>query len=71
MERGMKQRLLEYFRANPARVLSRDELAEKVWGIKLQNSRTIDQTVAMLRKCLRPGERIVTRQRDGYEFRNR
>jgi len=61
--------LLQYFRANPHRSFSRDELAEAVWGIKhFPASRTIDMTVCCARKRLKRGERIVAVHGYGYRY---
>jgi DNA-binding response OmpR family regulator len=68
-EQTTQRRLLDYFRKNPRKVLSRDELSQNVWGFRLDSrSRVIDQTVALLRKKLLAGSRIITRQGRGYEF---
>jgi two-component system, OmpR family, alkaline phosphatase synthesis response regulator PhoP len=43
--------ILEQFYLNPGRVLDRDFLYNKVWGYDhIPNSRTLDQTIAQLRK---------------------
>ena len=65
----MVERLLRYLRANPNRVISRKDLGQGVWGFELDpRSRVVDQTIANLRKKLRPPERIVTHQGAGYEL---
>jgi hypothetical protein len=49
--------LLDYLRANTGRVVSREELSEAVWRMRLYpKSRTIDQTVSVLRKRLSIGQ---------------
>lgn len=43
--------LLRYFSANPGRVLSRDELLEKVWKLRnYSNTRTVDNFISRLRR---------------------
>ncbi|MFO0697252.1 MAG: response regulator transcription factor [Polyangiales bacterium] len=43
--------LLKYFSNNPGRVLSRDELLEKVWKLRnYSNTRTVDNFLSRLRK---------------------
>ena len=43
--------LLRYFAANPGRVLSRDELLEKVWKLRnYSNTRTVDNFISRLRR---------------------
>jgi len=66
---GMPNKLLMHFRQNAGKVLSRDELAREVWGLKMDpRSRCIDQTIATIRKALGSGERIETVQGCGYRF---
>lgn len=44
-------KLLDFFRRNPGKVLTRDELLNAVWGIDyLGTTRTLDQHIAQLRK---------------------
>jgi hypothetical protein len=67
--KGMPNKLLTHFRQNVGKVLSRDELAREVWGLKMDpRSRCIDQTIATIRKALAPSERIETVQGHGYRF---
>ena len=48
-------KLLDYFRRNPGKVLTRDELLNAVWGIEyLGTTRTLDQHIAQLRKKVEP-----------------
>ena len=70
---AMQAALLRYFRDNPGRVISRDELAEQVWKQRhFYGSRAIDQAVANLRKQLhRTNEEIVSVWSVGYRFENR
>ena len=43
--------LLRYFSQHPGRVLSRDELLEKVWGLRnYPNTRTVDNFLSRLRR---------------------
>ena len=62
-----------YFRANPGRVISRDELAERVWKQRhFYGSRAIDQAVASIRKQLRrKSEMIISVWSVGYRFESR
>ena len=53
----IKQRLLDYFRGHAGRVISREELADKVWHVNFRHSRTIDQAIAMLRRTLPADEK--------------
>ena len=43
--------LIQYFTANPGRVISRDELYEKIWGEQMSElgTRTVDMHIAKLR----------------------
>lgn len=59
--------LLAYLRRHTGEVLTRDQLANEVWGMNhFPASRTVDVTVAALRRRLPPNERIVTLHRAGY-----
>ena len=50
--------LIRYFMENPGRVLSRDELLEKVWKLKnYPNTRTVDNFIVRLRKHFDPDPR--------------
>ncbi len=49
--------------------MSRDELCRRVWKCEYRGTtRTIDQTVATLRKKLPVSQRIVTVHRVGYAY---
>ena len=49
--------------------MSRDELCRQVWRCEFRGTtRTIDQTIATLRKKLRATQRIVTIYRVGYSY---
>ena len=62
--------LLDFLRANSGRIIGRDELSAKVWQRKMiPQSRTVDQTIANLRRKLQNGEIIITHARQGYEYR--
>ena len=66
-----EQQLLNYFRQHAGRVLDRTELSEKIWGFRLDpRSRTIDQTIAQLRKKLPPNQQIITHRTCGYQYLN-
>ena len=67
---AMQAALLQYFRANPGRVIGREELAERVWKQRhFYGSRAIDQAVANLRKQLhRTNEEIISVWSVGYRF---
>jgi two-component system copper resistance phosphate regulon response regulator CusR len=67
-----EQQVFDYFRVNAGRIISRDELSLRVWGFVMDGrSRTIDQTVATLRKKLPRGHDIITHHRVGYEYLKR
>ena len=66
---GLLLALLNYFRANAGRTVSRAELCETVWKLKLYpQSRVVDQAVATLRKNLTPGQSIETVHGLGYRY---
>jgi DNA-binding response OmpR family regulator len=64
--------LLEYFMRNPGRVLSRIDIAEKVWDIKFDfGTNVVDVYVNFLRKKIDKGhdkKLIHTRVGFGYVF---
>jgi DNA-binding response OmpR family regulator len=62
--------VLRYLALNPARVVSRDELLERVWRLPPNQvrTRTIDMLVARLREKLGDEEAIVTVRGKGYRF---
>lgn len=67
--RVRERELFDYFRAHSGRIISRNELSQHVWGFIMDpRSRTVDQTVATLRKKLGRGHQILTHHRDGYEY---
>jgi len=64
----LEKGLLAYLSANTGRILSREEMAANIWKLKMHpRSRTIDQTVANVRR--KSGSRIVSHFGRGYEFR--
>jgi DNA-binding response OmpR family regulator len=69
--------LLRYLAANPGRVVSREELLSRVWGInpRAVETRTIDVHVARLREKLRdradPPALLVTVRGKGYRLDTR
>jgi DNA-binding response OmpR family regulator len=70
-ERELK--LIDYFRANPDAVLSRDELLNAVWGIEYYGTtRTLDQHIVQLRKKVEPDPgkpRVITTAHGvGYRY---
>lgn len=47
--------LVQYFAQHPGRVLSREELLERVWNLRnAPNTRSVDNFIARLRKCFEP-----------------
>jgi len=62
--------VLGYLARNAARVVSRDELLERVWRLPPNQvrTRTIDMAVARLRDKLGAGEVILTVRGKGYRF---
>lgn len=49
---GRAYKLLQYFAANSGRLLTKQELAEQVWGAKALSDSAISNTVAKLRRVL-------------------
>lgn len=51
-------KLIQLFAANPNRVISRDEIYEKVWHESMEEieTRTVDMHIAKLRSALRPSD---------------
>lgn len=62
--------LLSYLARNSGRIISREELLERVWNLPphLVNTRAIDMTVARLREKLRNDAAIATVRGRGYRF---
>ena len=66
--------LLQYFADHPERVLSREELLEKVWHLRgYPNTRTVDNFVLRLRKAFEPDPAhpvyFLSVRGLGYKFR--
>ena len=55
-----------YLRDNSGKTISRDQLCSAVWQMNYYSSRTIDQTISVVRKHLAEDERIVTVFGVGY-----
>lgn len=65
--------LLHYFAQNPGRVLSRDELLERVWKLRnAPNTRSVDNFIARLRRYFEPlpdkPVYFVSHRGAGYKF---
>jgi len=66
--------LLQYFAANPNRVISRDELFKAIWGESISDleTRTVDMHIAKLRakieKDTQQPEIIKTVRGAGYKY---
>jgi DNA-binding response OmpR family regulator len=69
---AQEYRLLEFFAANPDRVIGREEILDLVWGYDSETTtRTIDVHVAKLRQRLGESElprHILTIRGRGYKF---
>ena len=71
---GLEANLLRYLASCPGRLLSRDELLQRVWRVdpRRVRTRTLDMTVARLRKKLRdeqaPPRVVVTVRGRGYRL---
>ena len=63
-------RLLRYFIANRGRVLTRDQILDRIWGFEYEGSdRVVDTHIKKLRKALgRYGSHIETVIKEGYRF---
>jgi DNA-binding winged helix-turn-helix (wHTH) protein len=64
--------LLVYFMLNPKRVISRDELGEKIWQQEFVDNNSINRAISELRRILShealPKNVIKTHYRKGYSF---
>ena len=65
--------LLHYFAQNPGRVISRDELLERVWKLRnAPNTRSVDNFIARLRRYFEPlpdqPVYFVSHRGAGYKF---
>ncbi len=71
---GKEFQLMAYFISNPNRLLSREELADSIWGnIAPNNIRTVDVNIRRLRKRLKAIEAddlIQTRWKEGYIYKS-
>jgi two-component system, OmpR family, alkaline phosphatase synthesis response regulator PhoP len=67
---GLEASLLRYLASFPGRFLSRDELLQQVWRVdpKKVRTRSLDMTIARLRKKLRDEEILVTVRGRGYRL---
>jgi Response regulators consisting of a CheY-like receiver domain and a winged-helix DNA-binding domain len=63
-------RLLRYFIANRGRVLTREQILDRIWGMEYDGSdRVVDTHIKKLRKALgRYGSHIETVIKEGYRF---
>ncbi len=66
-------KLLKYFASSPARVISREELLNEVWGYEnYPTTRTVDNHVLRLRQKLEPDPAnpryFLTMHGAGYKF---
>ncbi len=62
--------LQDYLRTNSGETFSREQLCSAVWRMNFyQHSRTIDQTISVVRKHLDEEERIVTVFGIGYRHK--
>ena len=63
-------RLLRYFIANRGRVLTREQILDRIWGLEYEGSdRVVDTHIKKLRKALgRYGSHIETVIKEGYRF---
>ena len=66
--------LMRYLYENASRVVTRDELLSKVWNCSAMLTRTVDQTVATLRRKVRDDQKnpkhVITVYGVGYMFRH-
>jgi DNA-binding response OmpR family regulator len=65
--------LLYYFSRNPGRVLSREELLERVWNLRnAPNTRSVDNFIARLRRYFEPlpdkPVHFLSHRGAGYKF---
>jgi two-component system response regulator RegX3 len=68
--RTIEANLLAALSSKIGQPMSREELSRRVWKCEYRGTtRTIDQTVATLRKKLKTSQRIVTVHRVGYAMR--
>ena len=56
-----------YLRTHSGEIITREQLCREVWGMRyFSSSRTIDQTISVVRKHLEHEEQILTIFRVGY-----
>ncbi|MBR6020229.1 MAG: response regulator transcription factor [Lachnospiraceae bacterium] len=67
---ALDYRLLRYFIANRGRVLTREQILDRIWGLDYDGSdRVVDTHIKKLRKALgRYGSHIETVIKEGYRF---
>ena len=67
---ALDMRLLRYFIANRGRVLTREQILDRMWGLEYEGSdRVVDTHIKKLRKALgRCGSHIETVIKEGYRF---
>ena len=67
---ALDYRLLRYFIANRGRILTRDQILDRIWGLEYEGSdRVVDTHIKKLRKALgRYGSHIETVIKEGYRF---
>ena len=67
--RTIEANLLEALSTHVGKPMSREELCRQVWRCEFRGTtRTIDQTIATLRRKLPANQRIVTVYRVGYSY---
>jgi DNA-binding response OmpR family regulator len=67
--RTIEANLLQALSSNIGKPMSREDLYRQVWKCEFRGTtRTIDQTIATLRKKLSATQRIVTVHRVGYSY---
>ena len=67
--RTIEANLLQALSRNIGKPMSREDLYRQVWKCEFRGTtRTIDQTIATLRKKLSATQRIVTVHRVGYSY---
>ncbi|MBO4324083.1 MAG: response regulator transcription factor [Lachnospiraceae bacterium] len=63
-------KLLRYFMANQGRILTREQILDRIWGMDYEGSdRVVDTHIKKLRKALgKQGSHIETVIKEGYRF---
>lgn len=68
----MERRLLDYLQTHPDCVHTRTALLCRVWGIDAaQNTRTVDQHIAALRRKCGLYDELITVYKRGYLFQTK